>query len=213
VSRALLALRYLTILPMSRRRHAGLEDLGRATLWFPVVGAALGLVLAAVDAGTGRVFPPLLAAVLTVTVWKLLTGGLHLDGLADCLDGLSGRDAATRLAIMGDSRIGTFGTIGLILFLMLELAAVSCWGDSSPPRAPVGRARFFPPGSTAQRRRRRWPSPSWWPSPCWAGPASLPSPSVPRARWVSAPSWRAGWVASPATSSARAWSWPSWRCC
>jgi len=125
VSRALVALRYLTILPMSRRGHAGLEDLGRAAPWFPVVGAALGLVLAAVDAGTGRVFPPLLAAVLTVTVWKLLTGGLHLDGLADCLDGLSGRDPATRLAIMSDSRIGTFGAIGLILFLMLELAAVS----------------------------------------------------------------------------------------
>src|SRR5438445_368907 len=125
VSRALLALRYLTILPMSRRCHAGLEDLGRAAPWFPVVGTALGLVLAAVDAGTGRVFPPLLAALLTVTVWKLLTGGLHLDGLADCLDGLSGRDPATRLAIMSDSRIGTFGAIGLILFLMLELAAVS----------------------------------------------------------------------------------------
>jgi len=45
VSRALLALRYLTILPMSRRRHAGLEDLGRAAPWFPVVGAALGLDL------------------------------------------------------------------------------------------------------------------------------------------------------------------------
>src|SRR6267378_5928562 len=74
---------------MSRRRHAGLEDLGRATLWFPVVAAALGHVL------------------------------------ADCLDGLSGRDAATRLAIMSDSRIGVFGAIGLVFFLMLELAAVS----------------------------------------------------------------------------------------
>jgi len=137
VSRALLALRYLTILPMSRRCHAGLEDLGRAAPWFPVVGAALGLVLAAVDAGTGRVFPPLLAAVLTVTVWKLLTGGLHLDGLADCLDGLSGRDPATRLAIMRDSRIGTFGAIGLILFLMLEVAAVSALPHGARWRALV----------------------------------------------------------------------------
>ena len=125
MSRALLAVRYLTILPLSRRSHAGLEDLGRAAPWFPVVGAALGLVLAAVDALTVRVFPPLLAALLTVTVWKLLTGGLHLDGLADCLDGLAGRDPAERRAIMSDSRIGAFGAIGLIFFLMLESAAVS----------------------------------------------------------------------------------------
>ena len=125
MSRALLAVRYLTIVPISRRSHAGLEDLGAAAPWFPVVGAALGLVLAAVDAVTTRVFPPLLAALLTVTLWKLLTGGLHLDGLADCLDGLAGGDPAERRAIMADSRIGAFGALGLILFLMLELAAVS----------------------------------------------------------------------------------------
>jgi len=125
VSRALLAVRYLTIVPVSRRGHAGLEELGAAAPWFPVVGAALGLVLAVVDGVTTRVFPPLLAALLTVTVWKLLTGGLHLDGLADCLDGLAGRDPAERRAIMTDSRIGAFGAIGLIFFLMLELAAVS----------------------------------------------------------------------------------------
>jgi adenosylcobinamide-GDP ribazoletransferase len=125
VSRALLAVRYLTILPLSRRRHAGLEDLGAAAPWFPVVGAGLGVILAAVDAVTVRVFPPLLAALLTVTTWKLLTGGLHLDGLADCLDGLAGRDPAERRAIMADSRIGAFGAVGLIFFLLLELAAVS----------------------------------------------------------------------------------------
>ena len=124
VARALLAVRYLTILPVSRRGHAGLEDLGGAAPWFPVVGLGLGLTLAAVDAVTLRIFPPLLAAVLTVTAWKLLTGGLHLDGLADCVDGFAGHDPAQRLAIMSDSRIGTFGAVGLILFLMLELAAL-----------------------------------------------------------------------------------------
>jgi adenosylcobinamide-GDP ribazoletransferase len=62
---------------------------------------------------------------LTVTAWKLLTGGLHLDGLADCLDGLVGRDPAHRLAIMRDSRIGAFGAIGLIFFLLLEIVALA----------------------------------------------------------------------------------------
>src|SRR2546429_8258581 len=90
-------------------------------------------------------FAPLLAALLTVTVWKLVTGGLHLDGVADCLDGLVGNDPAQRLAIMRDSRIGAFGAVGLILFLLLEVAAVS--GVGTPMRwgalrvAPgVGRA-------------------------------------------------------------------------
>lgn len=122
--RALLAVRFLTIVPVSRRDHAGLDDLGRAAPWFPVVGAGLGLGLAAIDALTIRVFPPLLAAVLTVTAWTLLTGGLHLDGLADCLDGLAGRNPAERRAIMSDSRIGAFGAMGLVLLLMLKLAAL-----------------------------------------------------------------------------------------
>ncbi len=120
-----LALRYLTIAPIPAGAHVEPTTLGRAAPWFPVIGLAIGLVVA----GTARVldalFPPLLDALLTVTVWKLLTGGLHLDGLSDCLDGLVGRDAGDRLRIMHDSRIGAFGVIGLILFLLLEVAAVS----------------------------------------------------------------------------------------
>jgi adenosylcobinamide-GDP ribazoletransferase len=119
------AARYLTILPLPGHRHASLDRVGRAAVWFPVVGVALGLLLAVADRVTSVLFPSLLAALLTVTAWKLLTGGLHLDGLADCLDGLVGRDREHRLAIMRDSRIGSFGAIGLILFLMLEIVAVA----------------------------------------------------------------------------------------
>ena len=85
----------------------------------------MGVVLVGVERATAMLFPSLLAGLLTVTVWKLLTGGLHLDGLADCLDGLAGRDAEHRLAIMRDSRIGAFGAIGLILLLLLEIVAVA----------------------------------------------------------------------------------------
>jgi adenosylcobinamide-GDP ribazoletransferase len=119
------AARYLTIVPFPGRAHASMEVLGRSAGWFPIVGIGLGGVLALVERLTGWLFSPLLAALLTVTVWKLLTGGLHLDGLADCLDGLVGRDAEHRLAIMRDSRIGAFGAIGLILFLMLEIVALA----------------------------------------------------------------------------------------
>jgi adenosylcobinamide-GDP ribazoletransferase len=125
VSGLLVALRYLTVVPIPGPAHEPLERLGRAAGWFPVVGLLLGVVLVVVDAVTAWIFPPLLAALLTLTAWKLLTGGLHLDGLADCLDGLTGRDAEHRLAIMRDSRIGAFGAMGLILLLMLDLVALS----------------------------------------------------------------------------------------
>ncbi|HEU4368272.1 MAG TPA: adenosylcobinamide-GDP ribazoletransferase [Methylomirabilota bacterium] len=119
------AARYLTILPLPGRRHAPPDELGRAAPWFPVVGGGLGLALVAADLLAARLFSSLLAALLVVTVWKLLTGGLHLDGLADCLDGLGGRNPDHRRVIMRDSRIGTFGAVGLILFLMLEIVAVA----------------------------------------------------------------------------------------
>jgi adenosylcobinamide-GDP ribazoletransferase len=125
MSGLVLAIRYLTIVPVPWRGAGGPDRLGRAAAWFPVVGAGLGALLAGADRLTMHVFPGLLGALLTVTVWKLATGGLHLDGLADCLDGLMGRDREHRLAIMRDSRIGTFGAVGLILFLMLEIVAVA----------------------------------------------------------------------------------------
>lgn len=120
-----LALRYLTIAPVPAGAHLEPTTLGRAAAWFPLIGLGLGLIVAGGERMIGALFPSLLDALLTVTLWKLLTGGLHLDGLADCLDGLVGRDPADRLRIMRDSRIGAFGAIGLILFLLLEVAAVA----------------------------------------------------------------------------------------
>ncbi len=119
------AARYLTIVPLPGPARPSADALGRAAPWFPVVGLGLGVVLVVTERVTEVLFPLLLAGLLTVTVWKLLTGGLHLDGLADCLDGLGGRDAEHRLAIMRDSRIGAFGALGLILLLLLEIAAVT----------------------------------------------------------------------------------------
>ena len=122
--------------------------------------------MAAVDSLTARLFPGLLGALLTVTAWKLLTGGLHLDGLADCLDGLVGRDREHRLAIMRDSRIGTFGAVGLILFLMLEIVTVAELG----PCRPCSRAAFPPPGPSARVRRSSPESAPWRRRSPWGSP-------------------------------------------
>jgi adenosylcobinamide-GDP ribazoletransferase len=125
VSGLVVAARYLTIVPVPGRVDHSPDALGRSSVWFPVIGLFLGAALAITDRITSALFPTLLAALLVVTAWKLLTGGIHLDGLADCLDGLTGRDPGHRLAIMRDSRIGAFGAVGLILFLLLEIAALA----------------------------------------------------------------------------------------
>ena len=120
-----LAVRFLTVLPIAGRAAAGPRALGRAAWWFPVVGLALGALLAALDRALALVFPPLLASAMVVLGWKVATGGLHLDGLADCLDGLAGATPPARLAIMRDSRIGTFGAAGLALVLLVTTAALA----------------------------------------------------------------------------------------
>jgi adenosylcobinamide-GDP ribazoletransferase len=156
VTGLVVAARYLTIVPVPGPSFSSADAIGRAAPWFPVIGLAIGLVLAVMDRVTQVIFPLLLAGLLTVAVWKLLTGGLHLDGLADCLDGLGGRDAEQRLAIMRDSRIGAFGALGLILFLLLEIAALSEMPSGVRARAllvvpavaratPPLLARLFPP--------------------------------------------------------------------
>jgi adenosylcobinamide-GDP ribazoletransferase len=120
----LVACRYLTAVPAPPA--AGPEDLGRAAGWFPVVGLLLGALLAVAAGGASRLVPPLIAAVLVVVLWAGVTGGLHLDGLADTLDGLGGgfsREEA--LAIMRDPGVGAYGVTGLLLVLLLKVAAVA----------------------------------------------------------------------------------------
>lgn len=121
----ILAVRFLTIVPVPGRDSADPSALGRAAWWFPVVGLMLGLVLVAAERLLEALAPPLVGAALLVAVWKIVTGGVHLDGLADCLDGLGGPDAVRRRAIMRDSRIGVFGAAGLALVLILFAATLS----------------------------------------------------------------------------------------
>ncbi|HEY4908300.1 MAG TPA: adenosylcobinamide-GDP ribazoletransferase, partial [Methylomirabilota bacterium] len=124
MSYLVLAVRFLTIVPVPGREASTPGALGRAAWWFPVVGLALGACLVAADRLLSSVFPPLLEAILIVAVWKILTGGLHLDGLADAIDGIAGRDPERRIAIMRDSHLGAFGAVALGLCLLISVGAL-----------------------------------------------------------------------------------------
>jgi adenosylcobinamide-GDP ribazoletransferase len=108
--------------------HAAAAARGARAAWaWPVAGAAVG----AIAAGAGLLLtraglPADVAAVAVLAVQAMLTGALHEDGLADSADGLwGGRDRERRLAIMKDSRIGSFGVLALGLGLMARWAALA----------------------------------------------------------------------------------------
>lgn len=125
IASLILAVRFLTLVPVPGREADGRGALGRAAWWFPIIGFALGAALVVMDRVLQLAFSPVLSALLVLSLWKVATGGIHLDGLADCLDGLGGHDGQHRLAIMRDSRIGTFGAVGLIVYFLIALLALA----------------------------------------------------------------------------------------
>ncbi|HEV3164979.1 MAG TPA: adenosylcobinamide-GDP ribazoletransferase [Isosphaeraceae bacterium] len=127
VTRALwLACGLLTIVPVHLADNEVVEaDLAASRYAFPVVGLAIGLVLAAMSELLGA-SPPLLAAFVLVAVGCLLSGGLHLDGLADTADGLFLTGGPEhRLAVMRDPHVGSFGVVAIVLVLLGKLTALA----------------------------------------------------------------------------------------
>lgn len=125
-----IAFHLLTVLPVPAPKEWLPGDSGRAAAWYPFVGLTLGACVAFAYLGLLQMVSPMLAAALSLALWAALTGGLHLDGLADCFDGLfHASGAERRLEIMKDSRMGAFGGMGLILALLIKFAALA----SLPP--------------------------------------------------------------------------------
>ena len=121
----LAALHFLTIIRITKGSDITGEKLGASMTCFPVVGLFLGLVLVAVRYTFGYILSPSIVDILVIAVLAVITGALHLDGFADTADGLAGgRDRERSLAIMRDSRIGSFAVTGLILLLMLKIFAL-----------------------------------------------------------------------------------------
>ena len=121
----LLALRFLSILPIPGGACATDRQLGRSTAWYPLVGLIIGALLFGWVYALTRVLSALPAAFLCLAAWVVITAALHLDGLADSFDGLGAGDRAKSLAAMKDSRIGVFGAAALAVVLIGKFALLS----------------------------------------------------------------------------------------
>jgi adenosylcobinamide-GDP ribazoletransferase len=117
------AIQFLTVLKLPTTDRPAPP--GQAAAWFPLVGAALGAIGASVYIALGKVLPQSLAALATVAFWAAASGVLHEDGLADVADALrAGRTPERMLAILKDSRIGTFGAVAVVLSILARWQAL-----------------------------------------------------------------------------------------
>jgi len=121
----IIALQFLTRIPVPTFREIGEAEIGRSLLYYPLVGMVIGLLLVGLNlllAGA----PDGLQAALVLAAWVLITGALHLDGLADSADAWLGGlgDRERTLAIMKDPRSGPAAVVVIVLLLMIKFAAL-----------------------------------------------------------------------------------------
>jgi adenosylcobinamide-GDP ribazoletransferase len=118
----ILAVQFLSRIPTPQIHDFEPALLAKSVGWFPAVGMLIGALLFGI-AYTSVQLDPWLAAILGLAFWTWVTGGLHLDGLADMSDGLGAahRDPARFLAVLKDPHLGSFGVLSLIIQCLLKL--------------------------------------------------------------------------------------------
>lgn len=122
----ILAFGFLTRLPMPALPDFKKEELSSSSVWFPLVGLCIGLLLA-IAAQLGSNANHWLAALLVLLVWVGISGALHLDGASDLADalGASHRDPDRLLAVMKDPHTGSFGVVVIVIILLTKLVTTS----------------------------------------------------------------------------------------
>ncbi|MGO9546454.1 MAG: adenosylcobinamide-GDP ribazoletransferase [Rhodomicrobium sp.] len=109
----LTAVQLLTRFPVPRLRNFAERWMERGVKYFPLTGALVGAICAAVFLGTSQFWSGTIPALLTIAAGIAITGGLHEDGFADFFDSMGGATREARLSIMKDSRLGTYGVLAL----------------------------------------------------------------------------------------------------
>jgi adenosylcobinamide-GDP ribazoletransferase len=126
MNRLLAAIRFLTIVPLPGSRGMAADDLARSTVFFPLVGLAIGAAAAGLAWAITPAAPPLVRAAILVLFLTAVSGGLHIDGLSDTADGfLSARPRERILEIMKDSHVGAMGVVAIVGVVLLKFAALA----------------------------------------------------------------------------------------
>lgn len=119
----LAAIQFLTVIPFPKSFVGGERELEKCVPYFPIVGLLIGIIVAAFDHIIGFVLPPLPVSVITAIAMTCISGGLHMDGLADTADGFfSARPRDKILAIMRDSRTGVMGVVAVVFLIILKVS-------------------------------------------------------------------------------------------
>jgi adenosylcobinamide-GDP ribazoletransferase len=123
-----LALQFLTRFPVPRAVTPAPAALGWSVVMYPLVALLIGVALALLQGALqNQHAAPALAAGLLLTAWVLISGGLHIDGLADCVDAYVGGygDAERSLTIMKDPRSGPMAVAAVVLLMLLKFGALT----------------------------------------------------------------------------------------
>jgi len=130
LSKLILAITFLTRLPIPSPQKISPDDIGKSTPYFPIVGLILGGILVGINYFCSYFWDPIITNISIVISLIILTGGLHLDGLMDTCDGVfSNKDRERTLEIMKDSRVGAMGVIAGICLISLKFAFLNCIND------------------------------------------------------------------------------------
>jgi len=120
-----IALEFLTPLRLRRVQQHHTRTFAQALGWYPAIGLLIGGLLIALDRGLSELLPPAPVAALLVVALALLSGGLHLDGVADTADGMAVQgEQSRRLEVMRAGDIGPAGVMALVLVLLVEWSAL-----------------------------------------------------------------------------------------
>lgn len=132
------ALSFLTIVPLPGRREASPEAVGGSLGYFPAAGLVIGLILAGLNWLLVLFLPSALVNGLLLVALVVITGGLHLDGLADTCDGIAAhKTVEDRWRVMRDSHVGAFGVVGIFLLLLVQYVALNSLPQSLLPATLV----------------------------------------------------------------------------
>lgn len=127
------AFQFLTRLPVPVKLHYDDALFRRSVVFYPLVGAVIGILLGAVGLLLQGWLSPGVTAALLLVLWIAMTGGLHLDGLMDTADGIfSYRSREQMLEIMKDSRVGAMGVIACVLLLLCKWTLLQQWQPFAP---------------------------------------------------------------------------------